>query len=59
VLKRVVQTTDPYALRALVQALQALPAKLSEAQAVSASKAAASSLAWAANDEEAAEWRSF
>ena len=56
VLKQIGQTTKPLALQALAQALQALAAKLSEAQASQASKAAAASLAWAAADEEAAEW---
>ena len=32
-LKQIGQTTNPYALRALAQALQALAAKLTEAQA--------------------------
>jgi hypothetical protein len=33
VLKQIGQTTDPFALQALAEALQALPAKLTEAQA--------------------------
>ena len=49
-------TTDPDALRALAQALQALVAKLTEAQAQQAFNVAASSLAWAASEPEAAEW---
>jgi hypothetical protein len=56
VLKQIGQTTDPYALRWLAEALQALSAKLNEAQVVQASNAAASSLGWAATNDEAAEW---
>jgi hypothetical protein len=56
VLRQIGQTSGPDALRTLAQALQALAAKLTDAQAVLASKAAAASLAWAADDEEAAEW---
>jgi len=56
VLKQIDETTDPLALWALAQALQALAAKLKEAQAMQASNVAAASLAWAADDEEAAEW---
>jgi hypothetical protein len=53
VLKQIGQTTDPCALWALAGALQALPGKLTEAQARQFSMAAAASLAWAAEDEEA------
>ena len=59
VLKQIGETTNPDALKAQAHALQALPAKLTEAQASQVSKAAAASLAllaWAADDEEAAEW---
>jgi hypothetical protein len=56
VLKQIGQTTNPYALPALAQALQALAGKLSGEQAVQASKAAAASLAWAAKDDDAVEW---
>ena len=56
VLKQIGQTHISLALRLLAQAIQALAPKLSEAQAVQASNAAGASLAWAANDEEAAEW---
>ena len=56
VLKQIGQTTNPFALRALAQALRALGPKLTEAQVVRASKAAAVSLAWAGDDDEAAEW---
>jgi hypothetical protein len=56
VLKQLGQWTDPTALQALAQALQALAAKLSEAQASHALNAVASSLAWAASDDEAVEW---
>ena len=55
-LKRIGQTAYPFDLQTLAQALQALVPKLSEVQAAQVSKAAASSLAWAANDDEAAEW---
>ena len=48
--------TDTDALWALAEGLQTLAGKLSEVQAVQASKAAASSLAWAAKDDEAVEW---
>jgi hypothetical protein len=49
-------SADRLVLLQLAQALQALPAKLSEAQAVQASKVASTSLAWAGDDKEAAEW---
>ena len=55
-LKQIEQATGPGALKPLAQALQALAAKMTEAQAVQASTAAVSSLAWAANDDEAVEW---
>jgi hypothetical protein len=51
-----VQTTDSGALVVFAQALQALTAKLTESQAAQASEAAAASLAWAADNDEAAEW---
>jgi hypothetical protein len=63
VLKRIGQVPNFYSveaqarvLQAQAQVLQALAAKLTDAQAAQASKAAAASLAWAADDEEAAEW---
>jgi ABC-type transporter Mla subunit MlaD len=56
VLKQIGQTTHPRLLPALAEALQALAPKLTEAQAAQASKAAAASLAWAADDKEAAKW---
>ncbi len=55
-LEQIGRTTDFMMLEGLAEVLQALAAKLTDAQAVQASNAAVSSLAWAANDEEAAEW---
>jgi TIR domain len=56
VLKQIGQTTSSYVLARLADALQALAAKLTEAQASQAASAAASSLGWAASDDEAAAW---
>ncbi len=55
-LKQISQTTQPDALEALAQALQALAPNLSEAQAVQAASVASKSLGWAATDGEAAQW---
>jgi hypothetical protein len=63
VLERIGQAPNYYSfesqareLQAQAKVLQALAAKLTDAQAAQASKAAAASLAWAADDEEATEW---
>jgi hypothetical protein len=56
VLEQIGKTTDPDALRALAGALQALAAKLSEPSARQALIVAASSLAWAATEDEAVDW---
>jgi len=52
VLNQIGQETDPQ----LAEALQALSAKLTDAQAMQASTVAAASLAWADTDYDAAEW---
>ena len=55
-LKQIDQTTDREVLKALAQTLDALAAKLLNAQAEHASGVAGSSLAWAASEDEAADW---
>lgn len=56
VLKQLGQETDSSTLAALAHALQVLAPKLTEAEVMQTSKDAAASLAWAAQDNEAAEW---
>jgi ribosomal protein S7 len=56
ILKQIGQTTDANALGALLKALRLLAPKLAEAQALEVSDRARASLAWAASEEEAAEW---
>lgn len=55
-MQQISQTTRSDALRVLAQAFQSLAGKLTEAQAQQASSVAASSLAWAATEGEAADW---
>ena len=55
-LDQIEDNTDPRALGALAKALEALAPKLTEPQARKAANAAASSLAWAADEEEATDW---
>ena len=56
VLQQISQTTRSNALQVLAQAIQTLAGKLTEAQARQASLIATSSLAWAATEDEAADW---
>ena len=55
-LEQIGETTSPAALELLAIVLQALTPKLSEAQAMHAASVASTSLAWAADEREAAEW---
>jgi hypothetical protein len=55
-LEQIGKTSNPYALQALAQALRVVAAKLTEAQAQQALTVAMSSLAWAATEDEAADW---
>ena len=54
-LQQIVKTIDPDTLRA-AEALQAMAGKLTEAQTQQALAVAMSSLAWAANEDEAVDW---
>ena len=55
-MQQIGKTTNRYALRALAEGLQALAAKLTEAQAQHALSIAMSSLGWAADEDEAVSW---
>jgi hypothetical protein len=55
-LQRISRTTVSDPLRTLAEALQAVAAKLTKAQAQRAFTVAMSSLAWAATEDEAADW---
>ena len=56
VLQQISQTTRSDALQVMAQASQSLAGKLTEAQAQQATLVATSSLAWAATEDEAADW---
>jgi hypothetical protein len=55
-LTQIGQTTNPSALGALAQAVQALAPKLSEAELAAARPAVRTALAWATTEDEASAW---